>query len=51
MMALLRRRLVRMGDERKGKIGASPYDHVPCGGGFVERACRVVGYYIDSVIG
>ena len=35
----------------RARIGASPYDHVPCGGGFVERACRVVGYYIDSVIG
>ena len=52
MMALLRRRLVRMGDGwGRARIGASPYDHVPCGGGFVERACRVVGYYIDSVIG
>ena len=52
MMALLRRRLVRMGDGwRRARIGASPYDRVPCGGGFVERACRVVGYYIDSVIG
>ena len=45
-------RLVRMGDGwGRARIGASPYDHVPCGGGFVERACRVVGYYIDSVIG
>ena len=45
-------RLVRMGDggERE-RIGASPYDHVSCGGGFVERACRNVVYYIDSIIG
>ena len=43
---------VRMGGGwGRARIGASPYDHVPCGGGFVERACRVVGYYIDSVIG
>ena len=35
----------------EARIGASPYDHVPCGSGFVERVCRVVGYYIDSVIG
>lgn len=42
-------RLVRMGDEREGaRIGASPYDHVPCGGGFVERACSIIVCYIGS---
>ena len=52
MAAVQRWRVVRMGDGwGRARIGASPYDHVPCGGGFVERACRVVGYYIDSVIG
>ena len=45
-------RLVRMGDEWGGaRIGASPYDRVPFGGGFVERACRNVVYYIDSMRG
>lgn len=34
----------------EARIGASPYDHVPCGG-FVERVCRNVVYYIDSMIG
>ena len=49
---LERWRLVRMGDGwGRARIGASPYDHVPCGGGFVERACRSVVYYIDSMIG
>ena len=48
----LNQQFIRMGDGwGRARIGASPYDHVPCGGGFVERACRVVGYYIDSVIG
>lgn len=31
----------------EARIGASPYDHVPCGGGFVERACE--DYYIGCV--
>ena len=48
--AMLQRwRLVRMGDGwGRARIGASPYDHVPCWGGFVERACRIVVYYIGS---
>ena len=47
-----RGRLVRMGDGwGKARIGASPYDRVPFGGGFVERACRNVVYHIDSMIG
>lgn len=45
-------RLVRMGDEREGaRIGASPMTHVPCGGDIVERVCRNVVYYNDSMIG
>lgn len=45
-------RLVRMGDEwGKARIGASPYDRVPCGGDFVESVCGNVVYYIDSMIG
>ena len=45
-------RLVRMGDGwGRARIGASPYDHAPCGGGFVERACSNVVYYIDSMVG
>lgn len=44
-------RLVRMGDGwGMARIGASPYDRVPFGGGFVERACINVVYYIDSMI-
>lgn len=32
----------------EARIGASPYDHVPCGGGFVERACSIIVCYIGS---
>ena len=35
-------RLVRMGDGwGRARIGASPYDHAPCGGRFVEMACSM----------
>ena len=45
-------RLVRMGDGwGRARIGAIPYDHAPCGGGFVEMACSNVVYYIDSMVG
>ena len=49
--AMLQRwRLVRMGDGwERARIGASPYDRVPCGGGFVERVCSNVVYYIGSM--
>lgn len=33
----------------RSRIGAGPYDRVPCGSGFVERVCRNVVYYIDSM--
>ena len=37
----------------EGFLSVKPYrvSHVPCGGGFVERACRNVVYYIDSMVG
>lgn len=35
----------------RSRIGAGPYDRVPCGSGFVERVCRNVVYYIDSMVG
>ena len=45
-------RLVRMGDGwGRARIGASPYDPCSLRGGFVERACRNVVYYIDSMVG
>ena len=47
-----RGRLVRMDDGwGRARIGASPYDPVPCGGNLVEMACRNVVCYIDSMIG
>ena len=51
--AMLQRwRLVRMGDGwGRARIGAAPMTHVPCGGGFVERVCRNVVYYIDGMVG
>ena len=51
--AMLQRwRLVRMGDGwGRARIGASPYDRVPCGGDLVEKVCRNVVYHIDSMIG
>ena len=38
--------------EGKGKDrGLAPMTHVPCGGDIVERVCRNVVYYNDSMIG
>lgn len=52
MAAVQRWRVVRMGDGwGRARIGASPYDRVPCGGGFVERACWMIGYNIYSMVG
>lgn len=52
MAAVQRWRLVRMGDGwGRARIGASPYDRVPCGGDLVEKVCRNVVYHIDSMIG
>ena len=48
--AMLQRwRLVRMGDGwGRARIGASPYDPCSLRGGFVERACSIIVYYIGS---
>ena len=47
-----RGRLVRMNDGwERARIGASPYDRVPCGGDLVEMACRNVVYYIYGLVG